>query len=203
MKTMGEASFFVIRKLAHFGLFFVHPIMRVKGRENIPEGGCVICANHVGLSDGPWLVFAIKPKKIMRIMVKDQLFHIPVLKYLFMWCNFIGVRRGESDITAIKKAIKALRDGEQLMLFPEGTRVAKGSRIPAKTGAAMFATRTGTPVLPVYLQVHRKVWRPIHIVIGKPYHMVEPGTRVKSEQLQQLTDELMDKIYRLEGEIWA
>ncbi|MFI3313905.1 MAG: lysophospholipid acyltransferase family protein [Eubacteriales bacterium] len=201
MKTMGEKSFWVVRTAARFGLLFVHPIMRVQGRENIPEGACVICSNHVGLSDGPWLVFAIRPKKIMRIMVKAQLLHIPVLKYLFMWFNFIGVERESNDITAVKKALKALKEGEQLMLFPEGTRVKRGTRIPAKTGAAMFATRTGAPVLPVYLQVHRKLWRPIHIVIGKPYHMVPPGTRVKGEDLQPLTDELMDKIYGMESMI--
>lgn len=201
MKMIGEKGFWVIRTTARFGMFFWHPIFKVQGRENIPQGGCVICANHSSGSDGPWLVFAIKPKKMMRIMVKEQVMHFPILKYLFQGLNFIGVRRGEGDITAIKKAMKALKDGEQLMIFPEGTRVKDGCRISAKTGAAMLSVRTGTPVLPVYLETKRHFWSRLHAVIGEPYHMVPVGTRVSGEQLQQLTDEMMDKIYALEETI--
>lgn len=198
---MGEKSFKVVLAVARFGMSFWHPIFKVQGRENIPEGGCIICPNHCSASDGPWVVFAIKPRKLMRIMVKQQVMDIPVLKYMFQWFDFIGVQRETGDIAAIKKSLKALKDGDQLLMFPEGTRVKHGNRIPGKTGAAMMATRTGVPVLPVYIETKRHFWSKLHAVIGKPYQMVEPGTRVTSDQLQELTDELMEKIYGLEKDI--
>lgn len=53
------------------------------------------------------------------------------------------MKRGKADVGAIKEAMRVLKNGEKLLLFPEGTRVKEGETGEAHTGAAMFATRTG------------------------------------------------------------
>lgn len=180
--------------LVRIGMFFWHPVFRVMGRENIPEGPCVICSNHAGMADPIWTILALRQPFFFRIMAKDQLMHIPVLKYVFRWIGMIGVKRGENDISAVKAALKALKNGEKLLIYPEGTRVPQG-RIQGKTGAAMLAVRSGCPVLPIYIQRRRHPFSSLKMVIGAPYYLREAGARVTPEELQTLTDELLERIY--------
>ncbi len=198
---IGSRMFRVVRGLAECGMRFAHPCFRVIGRENIPQGGYIFCANHSSNSDGPWIAVALRQKEMPRIMVKDQMFKVPVLKHLFRWLGFIGVRRGEGDITAIKSAIKSIKAGEQLLIFPQGTRVPHGQTLPAKTGAALLATRTNSLVLPIYMQTKRRFWSKLYCVIGEPYRMEFEGARATGDDLDRLTVELMDTIYGLEKRI--
>lgn len=181
--------------VVRFGMFFWHPVFRVTGRENIPEGPCVMCSNHVGMADPVWTILGLRQPRMFRIMAKDQLMHVPVLKYLFRWIGMIGIKRGEGDINAVKTALKALKDGEKLLVYPEGTRVPKGQRLEGKTGAVMLAVRAGCPVLPLYIQRKRFPFSPLHLVIGEAYCPETAGTRPTAEELRVLTDALMDRIY--------
>ena len=114
--------------LARFGLFFVHPILRVEGQESIPKDGCIICPNHYGMDDPLWTIFALKQDHFFPVFAKEEVTSLPILKHLFRYIQLIGVRRGDAgDITALKVGIKALRRNEKVLLYPEGTRV-KGDR---------------------------------------------------------------------------
>lgn len=186
----------ILYSIVRVGMFFWHPVFRVSGREQIPQGPCVICCNHVGMADPIWMIFAMNQPMIFRIMAKDQLMHVPLLKYLFRWIGMIGIKRGEGDINAVKDAMKALKNGEKLLIFPEGTRV-RGERIPGKTGAAMMAQRAGCPLLPVYIQRRRHPFSSLRAVIGTPYLLEIAGPRPTAEELRTITDDLMDRIYKL------
>ena len=127
-----------------FSIF--HPV-RTIGRERIPEGAAVIAANHSAYADPMMAIMAFGYRNPLRIMAKEELFHIPVLGWLLIKFGMFGVNRGQSDISAIKRAIKVLKEGCKLMLFPEGTRVTRDEDRPeAKTGVVMFAHRTGAPL---------------------------------------------------------
>ena len=181
-------------------LFLWHPVLRVTGRENIPqEQNLVICANHRGMADPIWILFAMRcTRGCPRIMAKESVTKIPVLGAVLKYFGIFGVRRGENDIQAIKEALATLKSGQSLLLFPEGTRVKPGCRIPAKSGGVMLAMRTGTPVLPVYLETKRYPFSPMRCVIGSPYdpHAENPR-RATPEELHVRTQELMDTIYAL------
>lgn len=178
------------------GMFFWHPVFRVEGRGRIPEGPCVICSNHVGMADPIWTIFALRQPRFFRIMAKDQLMHLPVLRHLFRWIGMIGVKRGEGDIAAVKTALKALKDGEKLLIYPEGTRV-RETRPEAKTGAVMLAQRAGCPLLPLYMQRRRHPFSALHAVIGEPVWVQTAGARPTAEELRRQTDALMDGIYAM------
>ena len=182
--------------VVRIGMFFWHPVFKVSGRENIPDGPCVICSNHVGMADPIWAIFALRQPQIFRIMAKDQLMHVPILKYLFRWIGMIGIKRGEGDIVAVKTALKALRSGEKLLIYPEGTRVRR-VRIEAKTGAVMLAQRAGCPILPLYMQRRRHPFSPLQAVIGMPFYVETAGLRPTAEELREQTDAMMDKIYAM------
>lgn len=180
-----------------FNLF--HPGKPV-GRANIPEGAAVICGNHTSLSDPFFVVYALTRKNRVRVMAKAELMRVPVLGWLLKKVGVFGVDRGKSDVSAIKEAIKCLKNGEKLLLFPEGTRIKEGQEGTGKTGAAMFALRTGVPILPVYLPPKKKWFRRTAVVFGEAYYPQSEGPKANSNDYERVANDLMARIYALEGQ---
>ena len=107
---------------------FLHPI-RVEGLENLPQGEpLLLCPNHSSNWDPILLMCALGRSVNLRIMGKNQLFKIPILRTFLRKMGVFPVDRGHSDIGAVKTSIQALRDGDLLMVFPEGTRVREKNR---------------------------------------------------------------------------
>ena len=173
-----------------------HPV-RYRGRENIPEGAAVVCGNHTSLGDPLYVTYAMGRRHQLRAMAKMELMRIPVLGWLLAQAGILGVERGKADVGAIKTAIKFLKSGEKILLFPEGTRVKTGEGTAAKTGAAMLSMRTGSPLLPVYIPEKRRWLRPVTVIIGEPYCPETGENRPGPEEYQQVTDDLMRRIRAL------
>ncbi len=177
-----------------FNLF--RPI-RGRGKENIPEGPVVICPNHTSIGDPFYVVFAFGRKYTMRCMAKMQLMKVPFIGWILGQAGVFGVDRGHADMKAVRTALGCLKDGEKLLIFPEGTRVHEGENVQAKTGAALFATRTGVPLLPVYVPAHKRLFRFNTVVIGEPYMPSFAGRKPTSEELETITEDLMARIQAL------
>lgn len=177
-----------------FNLF--HPV-RAIGRENIPDGPVVICPNHTTAGDPFYVVFAFGYRYPMRAMAKIQIMRVPFIGWILSKAGVFGVDRDIADLKAVKTSLKFLKDGDKLLLFPEGTRVHEGESVEAKTGAALFATRTGAPLLPVYIQRKKKLFRPNTVVIGQPYQPQYAGRKPTSDELQAIAHDLMERVDRL------
>ena len=179
-----------------------HPVFRVEGRENIPaDRNYLICANHRGMADPLWIIFALRRRNgVPRIMAKESLMKIPVLRAVLKAFGVFGVRRGENDIQAVKEGLATLKGGKDLMIFPEGTRVKPGTSVPAKSGPVLLAMRTGTPILPVYIETRRYPFSPMRCIIGKAYMpQAENLRRPAPEELHRESRLLMEGIYALGG----
>ena len=184
-----------------FVLFFYHPVLHVKGRENIPQSGnYVICPNHSGLMDPIWVLIAMRLGHIPRIMAKKELMSKPVLGWFLRSIGVIGVDRGNADIHAIKEGLRCLKDGQQLLIFPEGTRKKPGKTVTPKRGALTLAYRTDSLILPVYLTEKRRPFSPLTCVFGAPYKLDFGGKKPTDEQLEAATQQLMEKIYGMGAE---
>lgn len=177
---------------------FVHPC-RAIGRANIPEGGALICANHTRLSDPLIIIFAFRKKYQLRAMAKVELLNIPILGWLLKKAGIFAVERGKSDIKAIKTAMKYLKSGEKVLMFPEGTRHKDGEFGDAKTGAAMLAVRTGVPIVPVYVPTEKKWFRRTPVVIGEPYLPQVEGKKGTAEKYHAIAEDLVEHIRALEA----
>jgi 1-acyl-sn-glycerol-3-phosphate acyltransferase len=176
---------------------FSHPILRVHGRENLQEGPAVVCCNHTSLSDPVWVILGARQKRVFRTMAKKELFAVPLLRRILPKLGVFPVDRDGSDVGAIKTALRALREREKLLIFPEGTRVKRGQSAQPHGGAAMLAVRTDSPLIPVYLTESKRFLRPLDLVFGAPYHPQIAGKKPTPEELQALTAELMEKIRAL------
>ena len=183
---------------------FLYPIFRVLypvkvvGHENIPEGPVVICPNHTYWNDPFCIVFSFGKQIVMRAMAKKEIIDWPVVGPILAKCGVIGVDRGNTDMKAARQSMKFLREGSKLLMFPEGTRVHEGESVDAKAGAALFSTRCGVPLLPVYIHNTKKLFKASTVVIGEVYNPVYEGRKASSEDLQRIAHDLQQRIYALE-----
>lgn len=175
---------------------FLFPL-RVIGKENIPEGPVVICPNHTKWNDPFCIAFAFTKRFPMRAIAKAEILKWPIVGPVLGWAGVFGVDRGNADIKAVKTALKYLKDGSKLLVFPEGTRVHEGESADAKAGAALFATRTNTPLLPVYIKPAKKLFSRTSVVIGTPYMPEFEGRKATAEELQKIAVDLMERVRRL------
>ena len=182
--------FYIVRPF----VWLLYP-MKVHGREQIPNDGALVCANHSSAWDPLFLAIALGAKHPMKPMAKESLFHIFGLRKILKLIGAVSVKRGASDIGAIKFSIKALQAGSYVVLFPEGTRVKSRAEGEPKTGAAMLASRTGANVLPVYVPFKKRKFRWNHVYIGEAYKMIPAGKRATSAEYDEFTAVLMDRIY--------
>lgn len=179
-----------------FNLF--HPC-RAIGREHIPDGGVLVCGNHTAMSDPLFLAFAFRRKNQLRPMAKAELLRVPLIGWILKHAGIFGVERGKSDVGAIKQAMKFLKEGEKVLLFPEGTRVreSKGEHEDAKNGAAMLAVRCGVPILPVYIPEKKRWFRRTSVVIGEPYTPHVESRKGTHEEYEAITEDLIARIHAL------
>jgi len=185
--------------ILNVGMAIWHPFSRIQGRENIPDGACLLAANHSSMADPIWVLLALGTRRNMYIMAKKQLMQVPVLSKIVAWGGGFSVDRGGADIGAVKKALEVLKAGDKLLIFPEGTRVRPGKQIEAKTGAALLANRADVPVVPIYITQNKRPLRPIRVVIGEPFRIVSAARRQTAEELEQSTTAMMQTIYGLES----
>lgn len=144
--------------------------IKVTGREKIPDGAAVLCANHSSLWDPVLIGVCITAKHPLGFMAKKELFDKPVLGFLLRHLGVFAVERDSADLGAIRKSIEVLKSGKKLLLFPEGRRV-RDEHLEdheVKTGVAMIAMRANVPIVPIYLSGDKKMFHRTVLSIGDP-----------------------------------
>lgn len=122
--------------------------LEVTGRENLPPGPVVIAAKHQSAYDTiVWLALLPEPVYVL----KQELLRIPVWGWLARHYGAVAVDR-KGGATALKRMVRqasaALAAGDQIVIFPEGTRTAPGTRVPYQPGVVALAAASGAPVVP-------------------------------------------------------
>ena len=180
--------------------------MEVKGRENLPKHGALLCPNHA--SDiAPVLIGLCLPIDYhLHFMAKNELFQNRLLGWFLRALGAFPVNREGTDIQAVKTALKVIREGENLLIFPEGTTIHGGigfhDGLPAHahSGIAMIGVRSGAVLIPVFVGGEKKLFRKTTIIFGKPYVPQIVGQRGTSEELQKIADDVLREAYALGGQ---
>ncbi len=172
--------------------------VRVTGYENVPTRGVYIVApSHRSILDIPFAAFVTKRR--IRFMAKRELFSSKFGARLFHALRAIPVDRGNTDRAALRAFQEALREGEPVGIFPEGTRYTGRELGALFDGAAYVALKLGVPIIPVgiggseeILEKGRVVPRlhKVRIVIGKPLVPPPVDGRIARSKIAALTDEL-------------
>lgn len=197
MKMFSRRTYRALRAFLIAVTHIWHPVIRVHGKENIPEGAAVMCSNHSAFSDPIWIIVYGNLPVLPRTMAKQELLKIPVLGALLKKLGAFPVDRSGTDISAIKTAMKTIKEGNKLVIFPEGTRIRGGKKSEPHSGALLIATRTQVPIVPIFLSRKKHPFSKIDLVFGKPYHPEYSEKHPTAEELDKLSVELMDQIYKM------
>lgn len=166
----------------------------VIGAENFPkEGGILLCSNHIHALDPP--VVGMTAPRTVHFMAKEELFKAPILGPLLPKVNAFPVKRGMSDREALRTALKILKSGEVVGLFPEGTRSTDGVLKKGLSGAGFFALRGNADVMPCAIIGPYKAFRKVRVVYGEPIRM-DPF-RERKASVDEVTEAIMASIQKI------
>ncbi len=176
-----------------YALFF--PV-QLDGLENIPrEGAFILCANHCSNHD-PFYLAAHIEERHLHYMAKSSLFRWKITANFFSALGAFSVDRGNSDLAAIRTAMKILKEGHGMAIFPQGTRVKDNHPAPMLEGVSMIAMRANAPVIPAYIGGPFRLFRKTQLSFGPPVSFEGLPRRVDSDTLDKATR-------RIEAAVWG
>lgn len=197
-----------IRALIRLVLF---PYLRVqhRGREHLNIGGPVLLApTHRSNLDS--MILAGVGDRRMRALAKESLFSNRLFAWLVAALGAFPVRRGEADREAMRAAVDILKNGEQLIVFPEGTRQSGPEVAGVFDGTAFLASRSGAAIVPVGI-AGTEASMPsgakfprrsrVGVVAGEPIHM--PEGRMSRRQLSELSATVGERLQQVFDEAHA
>jgi len=168
------------------------------------RGPLIVYSNHTGSIEIPLLFGELYPRPISG-WAKIESWGNWFLNWIFSLWEIIPIRRGEADMSALKKALQALKKGMLFGIAPEGTRNKTGKLIRAKPGVVVLATMANAPLIPVanwggenFTANLKKFKRTdFHIRTGKPFRIETNGAKVTPEMRQEIVDEMMYRLAEL------
>jgi 1-acyl-sn-glycerol-3-phosphate acyltransferase len=130
-----------------------HAVLKITviGKENIPrQGGYILASNHLSNLD-PILLGVVSCPRELHFMAKEELFKNPLAGFILKRVHAFPLKRDSADLTAIKEAIRRVRKGQAILLFPEGTRQSAGKFGEPLPGVGFLAQKLNVPVIPALI----------------------------------------------------
>lgn len=167
----------------------------VAGMENIPKDGpFLLCANHISGLDPA--VFAIFMRRRPRFMAKRELFRNRLAGRFFRALGAYPVDRGAADLSAYRATMELLKRGDGLLIFFQGTRMQELGG--AKGGAALFALKSGAPIVPAGISGEYRFRGRIRLRVGEPIAMDRyAGMKARTELINEVMEQVVDKVAAL------
>ncbi len=181
----------------------------VAGTENIPRtGGFIVAANHASMLDPP-IVGCHVPRQL-RFFARRTLWIGGAVSW---WLDSVGTipvdRDAGSDVGALKRVLHILKEGQALILFPEGTRTQTGELQRPKAGVGLLACRTGVPVVPTRVSGTFEAFGrkgplrlgvPVSVIFGRPLFPADYDRPADGkDRYQRASERIMAAIAALEA----
>lgn len=176
-----------------------HTIMPVTfhNREQLNmDAPYILIANHHSMLDPLYLSYACRKHEI-RWLGKKEIAKMPVISWFAKKMDMIHVDRHNTDMAAMRQCMGAVKGGQVLGIFPEGTRHQPSLMHEVESGTAFIALRAGVPLLPVYTTRKISFFRRAHTYVGQPMDI----TDLKAQGLNTETVDMLCK--RIQETFWA
>lgn len=186
-----------LRFLFYWVHFIVYPY-RLHGPRKVGKGAYIYFGNHYHIFD----VFypALTTREGVHFITKQSVLEAPVLGYWAYMVGAIGANRDGSDVHTVMSAMRVLKNGEKISMFPEGTRnKSEGDDfLPFHGGTALLSIKTKTPIVPFVICNRPKVLRTTHVVFGEPFELSEYYDRkLTPADYAEAEEKLKNKLYEM------
>lgn len=181
-------------KTALFCFNLIYPY-KIYGKENIPTGSAVFVCNHFSAIDCGFIADAYN--KDIYFLAKKELFKNKLIGGIIKSFGAIPIDRDNPDMKSLVAAIRVLKDGHKLAIFPEGTRNKSGTNElqPIKGGTVTFAVKAKCPIVPMMLLNKAKPFRKTKLIIGKPFTLEEfYSKKLTPEVIEQMGEIVSNKM---------
>ena len=161
--------------LARFFMLILIPFYRVKriylgNREDVDalKGGVILAANHTTFQD-PFIIATAFWFRRVFYVVAEAVMKNKIRNFFLTKAGCIRIDRNITDTRAIKDCVAVLKDGYALELFPQGGIGEDADQF--KSGIALIASLAKVPILPMYVQKRKNIFRRQILVIGEPFYL--------------------------------
>lgn len=188
----------LIRFLSKILLYPLYGFTRLDANQIPKEGPVLLLCNHRHWLD-PFFFLGLTKRKI-RIMAKAELFEkSKLLSALYRRFGVFSVKRGETDMAALRLSSQILKEGNILLLFPEGTRNrVPGTMLPLKPGAAFLANLCNADIVLCYMDGKVKPFGKITLRMAKPFKIAPEGKkRVSSSDIEIFNEKIQNEMLAL------
>lgn len=188
-----------VKRCVYAPLFPYKKHMPLFGYEDRPY---IIVGNHLSLLDVVFAASAI-PDKPVHFMAKKELFKKGLMRKFVTKCQCIPVNRDGNDLKAVMQAMKYLKSGESVVIFPEGTRnKTEEVFLPFRSGATALSIKTKTPIIPVVQIKKIRFLRKSHAIYGEPIEFTEYyDKKITDDDIKKCDEELRNKMLELHAEL--
>jgi 1-acyl-sn-glycerol-3-phosphate acyltransferase len=212
----GRVQHWIARIWARCGVGISLSRLKLEGAENLSKARVAVYApNHTSYMDIP-VIFAALPFQF-RILAKKELWQWPFIGWYLKRSGQMPIDIGNphATLSSLGGAVKALRGGMPLVVFPEGGRTSTGELRPFLSGAAYLAIRAQVPLVPIALKgvydllpIHTHHFYPgeLTVQVGEPIETKGMSVRQNgelTERLREAMEEMMGEPARAQDEASA
>lgn len=171
-----------------------------KARQDAFSVPSVIICNHIRGMDAAMLYVLLHRRKFKAITAKDLQDEDPFLRFFMRFMPVITVDRQHPTLSWLRESRRTLKNGEHIMLFPEGYCNRKKVIQPFKSGSVMLAASAGVPIVPMYLdgEYHPFIGRRCRMMVGEPITVTPPPEGLEAQELTRQDRALRHEMRRLE-----
>ncbi|MBP5242850.1 MAG: 1-acyl-sn-glycerol-3-phosphate acyltransferase [Clostridia bacterium] len=188
----------LIARLAIAFVWLMYPF-RFYGHRKVKDGAFLYVYNHYRIWDVAYA--ACTTSEGLHYVAKSE------LKKSFIWpickaVKMIVVDRDGSDARGLMDMLRCLKNGEKVVIAPEGTRnKTDAEMLPFHNGVALLAIKTKTPVVPIVIYKKPKLFRMAHILVGEPFELSEYyGQKPTDEVLTEATEKIRQRMLDMKRE---
>lgn len=200
--------YWFMQKLTQFAMTSFFNIRAFNRHFEPAEGGVVLASNHQSFLDPPIVGMALK--RPCNFMARSTLFKNPVFSKFISSVNAMPIKRGTADTAAMKESVRRLKNGRQIVIFPEGTRSKDGKIAKFLPGMALLSQRAATWTLPAVIDGAFDAWprsqkipsmKKVYVAYGEPIHRDEARKYKSAEFVKMLRERLIHMQCRLREHI--
>lgn len=199
--TKFEKWFRTLRRVERITLHSAFRYKKFGHTEAYDDRAYIFVSNHLSFIDV--MGFVEVTNNPVHFLAKKDLFEKGLMKKFVLKCQCIPVNRDGTDVKAVMQAMKYLKSGESIGIFPEGTRNRSNDIfLPFKSGAAAISIKTKTPIVPMVQLRKPKFLRRSYVMIGEPIEFTEfYGKRLTEEDVGICDNLLRNRMFELYNEL--